>query len=183
MPPSDHVDVLPLLLLGELLHDGRTARLYRGLVEGRELATDVSGGFNPFQGGVWYHGSTIFLSRIAFRGETPHARVLSALDEEIARVASDGAGEAELARLKTKAVANFLHPLESRLDLSTELATAAAFEGDPASLLAVPERVEAVTSRDLARAAARWLSPSARAAVVKRPRRRRRTARRRTLPS
>ena len=168
-PPRGHEDAWPLLLLGELLHDGRTARLYRGLVEGRELAADVSGGFNPFQGGCWYHGSTLFLSRIAFRGAAPYEEVLGALDDEIARVAREGVGEAELVRVKTKVAASFLRSLESRLDLSTEAAVAAAFDGDPSSLLGFPERVGMVTSADLARAAGRWLGPSARAAIVKVP--------------
>jgi predicted Zn-dependent peptidase len=168
-PPRGHEDAWPLLLLGELLHDGRTARLYRGLVEGRELAADVSGGFNPFQGGCWYHGSTLFLSRIAFRGSAPHEEVLGALDEEIARVAAEGVDEAELARLKTKLVASFLRSLESRLDLSTEAAVATAFDGDPSALLAFPEKVSRVAAGDLARAAGRWLAPSARAAIVKVP--------------
>ncbi len=168
-PPRGHEDAWPLLLLGELLHDGRTARLYRGLVEGRELAADVSGGFNPFQGGCWYRGSTLFLSRIAFRGAAPYERVLGALDEEIARIVEEGVDGGELERVKTKLEASFLRSLESRLDLSTEAAVATAFDGDPSSLLAFPERVGRVTSADLVRAARRWLVPSARAAIVKVP--------------
>src|SRR5512140_769338 len=119
-PPRGHEDAWPLLLLGELLHDGRTARLYRGLVEGRELAADVSGGFNPFQGSCWYHGTTLSLSRIGFRGSAPYQKVLAALDDEIARVGSEGAPEDELERVKTKLVAGILASFESRLDLSME---------------------------------------------------------------
>ena len=169
MPPRRHEDAWPLLVLGELLHDGRTARLYRGLVEGRELAADVSGGFNPFQGGCWYHGSTLFLSRIAFRSAIPYEKVLAALDEEIARIAAEGVGAGELKRVKTKLAAGFYRSLDSRLDLSTEAAVAMAFDGDPASFLSFPESVARVSSAEIARAASRWLRPSARATVVKVP--------------
>jgi predicted Zn-dependent peptidase len=151
-------------------------------VEGRELAVDVSGGFNPFQGGCWYHGSTLFLSRIAFRGAAPHEEILGALDWEIARIAAEGVPDGELARVKTKLEAGFLRSLESRLDLSTEAAVAAAFDGDPSSLLAFPGRVSRVSSSDLARAAKRWLAPSARAAIVKVPPRKRAARRAGALP-
>jgi predicted Zn-dependent peptidase len=58
--------------------------------------------------------------------------------------------------------------LESRLDLAVELAQAAAFDGTPDGLLEMPERIEAVAPDDLSRAAA-WLTPDARAVVVKEP--------------
>ncbi|HQR46644.1 MAG TPA: pitrilysin family protein [Thermoanaerobaculia bacterium] len=168
MPVRSHADAIPLLLLGELLHNGRAARLYGALVEGSEIATEVSGGFNPFQGGAWYDGTTLLLSRIAYKRGVPHERVLAAFDAEVARIAKDGVPAAELARVKTKILADWYANLESRLGLSAELAQATAFDGRPDGLLEFPKRVEAVTGADVRRAAA-WLAPSARATVVVRP--------------
>ncbi|MFN7990454.1 MAG: pitrilysin family protein [Thermoanaerobaculia bacterium] len=168
MPERTHADAIPLLVLGELLHNGRASRLYRGLVEGREIATELSGGFNPFQGGAWYDGSTLFLSRVGYRREFAEGAVLAAFDEEVARIAADGVEAGELARVKTKVLADWYAGLEPRLGLAVELAQAAAFAGDPAALLALPGEVEAVTSGDLRRAAA-WLAPGARAAIAKVP--------------
>ncbi len=168
MPERTHRDAIPLLVLGELLHNGRASRLYRGLVEGREIATDLSGGFNPFQGGPWYDGTTLFLSRVGYRREVSEADVLAAFDAEVARVAAEGVPEGELARVKTKVLADFYAGLEPLLGLAVELAQAAAFAGRPEALLEVPAAVEAVTSDDLRRAAA-WLAPEARAAIAKVP--------------
>ena len=168
MPERTHADAVPLLVLGELLHNGRASRLYRGLVEGREIATDLSGGFNPFQGGAWYDGATLFLSRVGYRREVAEGEVLAAFDEEVARIAADGVEAGELARVKTKVLADWYAGLEPRLGLAVELAQAAAFAGDPAALLALPGEVEAVTSDDL-RSAAAWLAPDARAAIAKVP--------------
>jgi len=168
MPERTHPDAVPLLVLGELLHNGRASRLYRGLVEGQEVATDLSGGFNPFQGGAWYDGSTLFLSRIGYRREVDATEVLDAFDEEVGRIARDGVGADELARVKTKVLADTYAGLEPRLGLAVETAQATAFAGDPAALLALPGEIEAVTSADLSRAAA-WLAPEARAAIAKVP--------------
>ncbi len=168
MPGRTHADAIPLLVLGELFHNGRASRLYRGLVEGREIATDLSGGFNPFQGGAWYDGTTLFLSRVGYRREVSHEAVLAAFDEEVARVAREGVEAGELARVKTKILADWYGNLEPRLGLAVELAQAAAFAEDPAALLAFPAEVEAVGAADLRRVAA-WLAPGARAAIVKVP--------------
>ncbi|MHB1044395.1 MAG: M16 family metallopeptidase [Thermoanaerobaculia bacterium] len=168
MPGRTHPDAVPLLVLGELLHNGRASRLYRGLVEGRELATDLSGGFNPFQGGAWYDGTTLFLSRVGYRREVSGSEVLAAFDEEVARIARDGVEEAELARVKTKVLADTWAGLEPRLGLAIELAQATAIAGAPEALLDLPLLVEAVSSNDLRRAAA-WLAPEGRAAIAKVP--------------
>ena len=168
MPPRHHPDVWPLIVLGELLHEGRAARLYRGLVEAREIATDVAGGFNPFQGWAWYEGTTLFLSRIAYRRGVPANAVLAALEEEIGRIGHRDVPEEELSRVKTRMLSNLYASLESRLDLAVELAQATVFDGTPDGLLGLSERIEAVTPEDLRRAAG-WLSPEARAVVVKQP--------------
>jgi len=168
MPSRTHTDAIPLLVLGELLHNGRAARLYSALVEGSEIATDVSGGFNPFQGGAWYDGTTLLLSRIAYKRNVPHAKVLAAFDAEVARIAKEGVPAEELARVKTKILADWYANLESRLGFSVELAQATAFDGRPDGLLDFPRRVEAVTGADVRRAAA-WLLPSGRATVVVTP--------------
>lgn len=168
MPVRTDRDAVPLLVLGELLHNGRASRLYRGLVEGRQIATEMSGGFNPFQGGAFYDGTTLFLSRIGYRREVSHDEILSAFDEEVERVAREGVEESELARVKTKVLADWYAGLEPRLGLAVEAAQATAFDGGPEALLALPGEVEAVTAEDLGRAAA-WLAPGARAAIAKVP--------------
>jgi zinc protease len=169
MPPRMHADAIPLLVLGELLHNGRAARLYAALVEGSEIATDVSGGFNSlFQGSAWYDGTTLLLSRISYKRDVPYAKVLAAFDAELARIGKEGVPAEELSRVKTKILADWYANLESRLGLSVELAQAIAFDGRPDGLLVFPKRVEAVTGADVRRAAA-WLLPSTRATVVVTP--------------
>jgi zinc protease len=168
MPRRDHPEAWSLVVLGELLHDGRAGRLFRGLVEGREIATEISGGFNAFQGGTWYEGTTLFLTRIGFKRDVPVERILEALHEEIAILRRDRIPEDELARVKTKILANTFRALESREELASELGQATLFDGTPESLLHVANRIEAVETEDLLRAA-EWLSPDSLAAVVKNP--------------
>ncbi|MEO6323282.1 MAG: pitrilysin family protein [Thermoanaerobaculia bacterium] len=168
MPRRDHPDAWPLLVLGELLHDGRAGRLFRTMVEGREIATEISGGFNAFQGGTWYHGTTLFLTRIGFKRDVPVDRVLDALHEEIALLSRERIDEGELARVKTKIVASYYRQCESRVELASELGQAMLFTGTPAGVLEFALHVEAVRRDDLLRAT-RWLSRDSFAAVVKTP--------------
>ena len=168
MPPPDHPDVFPLMVLGEILHLGRSSRLFRGLVVRDELATETWGGFNPFQSYGWYDGTTIFLSKIAYRSGIAARRVLDSLDGEIAAIARDGLPGDELLRVKTRIGSGWLSALESRQERAIELAQAAAFGGDAALVRELPARLDAVTSEDVARAAG-WLSPDRRAVVGKEP--------------
>ncbi|HEV8268172.1 MAG TPA: insulinase family protein, partial [Thermoanaerobaculia bacterium] len=158
----------PLLVLSALLQDGRASRFYRGLVEGREIATDVSGGFNPFQSAAFYEGTTMFLTKVSYRRGVPHEKVLAALDEEISSIAKKGVSEAELSRLKTRILAALYAGMESRMELAVELAEATAFDGAPDGLLTLPARIAAVTPNDVKRAAS-WLSKEARVVIVKKP--------------
>jgi zinc protease len=108
------------------------------------------------------------LSKIGYRREATAARVLEALDAEVGRIAGGDVAADELVRAKTKLVAGFWSGVEPPLDLAVELAQAAAFCGRPEEVGRFSDRVEAVTPEDLAGAAA-WLSPEARAVVVKEP--------------
>ncbi|MCK6682320.1 MAG: insulinase family protein [Thermoanaerobaculia bacterium] len=169
MPGPQNEDVLPLLILGELLHEGRSARLYKGLVEGRQIATEVMGGFNPFQGLCWYTGTTLFLSRIAYKRGVSHGTVLGAFAEERDRLLREGVPAAELERVKRRLFSSYLSLLENRLERSLELASATAFGGTPVAALDFPARISRVTSAEVVRAAERWLSPETWAVVVKEP--------------
>ncbi len=169
MPGPRHPDVFPLLVVAEILHEGRSSRLYRGLVEGREIATEACGGFNPFQGSVWYDGTTLFLSRIAYKRGVCAETILEALDEEIGRIVYELVDEEELNRVKTRLFSSYLRSLENRLDLSLEMALSMAFACTPDAALRFPERISSVTPADLKRVAGTWLNKKSRAVVVKEP--------------
>jgi len=168
-PERTHRDAWALFVAGELLHDGRASRLYRGLVEGRELAAEVSGGFNVFQGSLWYEGVTLMLTKIAYKRGVEHDAVLAAVHDELSRIVTDGVPAPELERVKTKILANYYASLESPLNLAVELAQATAFDGEPSGILTFPASVERVTSDDIVRATREWLSAQASAVVVKTP--------------
>ncbi len=167
-PPREHADVWPLYVLGELLHDGRSSRLYRGLVEGRELATEVWGGFNPIQGGVLYNGTSIFLSKIGYRRGIEHERVLNAFFEEVEAILRNGVPEDELSRVRTKMLASRLAMIESSGELSIELAHEAAYEKEAEGAFGLEEKLAGVCGDDLARAAG-WLVEEVSAVIVKQP--------------
>ena len=72
--------------------------------------------------GAWYDGATLFLSRIGYRRDVAEGEVLDAFDEEVAKVAREGVPGPELARVKTKVLADWYAGLEPRLGLAVEAA-------------------------------------------------------------
>src|SRR3546814_14424104 len=97
MPDRGSRDQAAMAVLGDVLAGGDASRFYQGLVKGRELALNVDslyGLTSPWE----YDGPTLFTVFALYKPDTTADALLAAMDEEIARIASEGVGDAELAR-------------------------------------------------------------------------------------
>jgi zinc protease len=93
-------------LLGNILTDGKTSRLYNSLVYEQELAQDVS----AFQ---WSREmGSVFVINATARPGVELAKVEASLDAQLAKLLSEGITEAELQRAKTTWQASFIRRLE-----------------------------------------------------------------------
>ena len=110
-------DVWALVVLSALLDGYPGARLDRALTQGPDRVADSAGSGAGFIG----RGPQLFeLDGVPAPGKTTEA-VEAALRAEVARVAKDGVGAAELARVKTQWVASETYKLDSVMAQAREL--------------------------------------------------------------
>ncbi|HEY9106529.1 MAG TPA: insulinase family protein, partial [Roseateles sp.] len=155
-------------VLGQLLAGGDASRFYQGLVKGRELALNV----NSLYGltGVWeYDGPSLFTVFALYKPTTTADALLAGIDEEIAKVVKDGVDDATLKNLKTALLADWYNDLEMFLRRADRLAKLQAMWGDANVVNKVPGWIEGVTSADVQRVAATYLTKANRSVIDRKP--------------
>lgn len=155
---DSRVPALELLL--RILTDGDASRLHRALVEEQKLAisadSHLEAGFDP--GLLW-----LFLA-LPSNGDVQKAE--KAFDAEIDRFISQGVSDAELARARNQALADFWRGLATIDGKAEALGTHAVIRGDHRKLFDAPRAYEQVTAADIKKLAAELLRPGNRTVGV-----------------
>jgi zinc protease len=98
------------------------------------------------------------------------ARVERLIDEEIARLASEGPTPAELAKARNQALAGFWRALETISGKADSLGNYEVFHGDYRKLFEAPDVYAGITAEDVRQAAATVLREDSRTVGVLKPR-------------
>ncbi len=163
-PVGDLDGLLAKLLLCEVLTDGDASRLQRRLVQRDHLVTDISAYVGEFGDPFDERDPTT----LTFSAHYPDAKaldaILRALDEELARVASDGLEPGELDRVRTRLVSVLLRDMDAVISRTLEFAKFELIHGRAELIAELPGRLAAV-SEDAVRAAAADLVPERRAVL------------------
>ncbi|NET80927.1 MAG: insulinase family protein [Moorea sp. SIO1F2] len=154
-PGITHPDHVVYEIMGNLLSDGRTSRLYKSLVEGKQVALSAAG-FSGFPGDK-YPNLMLFYALTA-PGHTVE-EVASALAEDIEKLKTELVSPQELERVKTQARASLLRSLDSNMGMARNLATYEVKTGDWRNLLKEIEDIEAVSAADIQRVAQATFRP------------------------
>ncbi|HEX2073797.1 MAG TPA: pitrilysin family protein [Geodermatophilus sp.] len=149
-PVGDLDTYLGTVLLAELLSEGDASRLERRLIHDDHLAVAQSSYVGLFGDPFDVRDATLLTTQVHHPATVPVEKVLRAVHEEIGRVASDGVGADELARVQARAEAQLLRQADSVLGRTLAFATAelihgrAELAGELAARLAVvtPEQVQ-----------------------------------------
>ncbi len=141
-----------LEVLAHLLGGGPTSRLYRRLVVERKVAVAA---------GTYYMGTALDQTRFwAYAMPAPDV-TLEALDialgEVIAEVAENGVSEEELARAKTRLVADAVYAQDNQASLARWYGAALTTGIGVQDVRDWPNRIDAVTVEAVKQACARWL--------------------------
>ena len=80
------------------------------------------------------------------------------MDAQIARIVKEGVADEELARVKTGMLSDLNNNMESFLNRADSLAIYQALWGDAKVVNQVPGKIESVTSEDIKRVAAKYLT-------------------------
>ena len=168
MPDRASADQAPMAVLGDVLAGGPASRFYQGIVKGRELALNVDSLYGLTS--AWeYDGPTLFTVFALYKPTTDADAVLAAMDEEIAKVADQGVGDEELARVKTDMLANWYNGLELFINRADTLAKLQLLWGDAGVVNEIPKWIEAVDSQDVQRVARTYLTQANRTVIDRKP--------------
>lgn len=141
--------------ISSLLSNGRTSRLYKSLVEDKQLAL-AAAGFNGFPGDK-YPNLLLFYALTA-PGRTVD-EVATALRVELERLKTEPVSFEELERIKTQKRADLLRSLDSNAGMASSLAEYQAKTGSWRNLFKAVEAFDAVTAADIQRVAQATFTP------------------------
>jgi predicted Zn-dependent peptidase len=163
-PIGDLAGYLPYVVLAEVLTDGDASRLVQRLVLRDRSVTSV-GGYIGFMGEPFAvrDPTALVLQAHLPPGGDPE-KVLRTVDEECARIATDGLAPGELARTQARMATHLLRDTDAVLGRALQMAVLEQQRGAPELLNDLPRLVGEVTEEQLVAAAA-TLVPSRRAAV------------------
>ena len=148
--PFDHPDEAPLEVLAEVLN-GRTGRLYKGLVEGREVATSAG----VRQDSRKYGGAFSFSGEC--KGQATPAQLEEAWYAELEQLQQEPVPERELEKVKNRVLADSFRRLESNFYLMVQLGYYEAL-GRWEYINDAPQALLAVTPADIQRVAKQYFA-------------------------
>ncbi|MDF5707009.1 MAG: pitrilysin family protein [Nostoc sp. S4] len=154
-PSVTHPDNVVYEIIGSLLSDGRTSRLYKSLVEKQRLALNAQG-FSGFPGDK-YSNLMLFYALTA-PGHTLDELAV-ALRQEIDKLKTEPVAAVELERVKTQARADLLRTLTSNTGMAQQLLEFEVKTGSWRNLFKQLDEIAAVTPADIQRVAKATFTP------------------------
>ncbi len=157
IPNQTNPDFYALDMLSTLLSDGKSSRMYKSIVEEKELAIQAAAFSLPTEDPGLY-----ITFGITNMGIEPKA-VLDAMDEEILRVQKDLISDEEFNKLKNIAEDDFVSQVSSISNIGELLADYHVYYGNTDLINTQLEKYMAVTKEDIRRVAKKYLVPTNRA--------------------
>lgn len=154
-PALSHPDDPVYDIISLLLSEGRTSRLYRSLVQDKQVALSASGG-SSFPGNKYPHMVLFYIQPAP--GNTDDD-VAAALEVELDRLRDEPVSEEELQRVKTQARAKLLRAIDSNSGMARLLAEYDGKTGNWENLFEDIEALAAVSPQDVQRVARSTFRP------------------------
>ncbi len=156
--PFGHADSYALEVMAEVLN-GRTGRLYKAMVEGKEIASSASAGADSRK----YAGAFSFRAQV--KGDADPPQLEEAWYEQLARIQEEPVPQRELQKVKNRIAANAYRRLQSNFFLLIQLGL---FEGLGGweYINESPAKLQAVTTDDITRIANTYFDKSNRAVAL-----------------
>ncbi len=159
--PFDSPDEPVFKIIGRLIGDGRTSRLYKSLVLDKQLSLNVDVDFFP--GGVMgdrFAGVMNIYSEPKEGVST--VDVEAAIYEELEKLATVLVDDTELTKIKNNIDADYIWASYTNFGLAYRLATTQNMTRDWRNLFRLREKLLAVTAEDIKRVAGKYLAESKR---------------------
>jgi zinc protease len=159
IPAFDHADALPLEVLGQILSQGQSSRLYRDLVYQRQLATSISANAD-----LRIDPGLFIIASMVQAGKTP-AEVEAAVYEQVEQVTVESIADRELEKAINQALSGFVFRQDS---IQQQAFTIGSFHilQSYKVINEYIERLRGVTKQDVARVARTYLTKTNRTVVT-----------------
>ena len=139
-------------VMGKILADGATSRLYKKLVVEDKVASSAGGS---------YEGSGLDSGKISFYAIAGDgvdlAKVETSMDAAVAEIRANGVTEAELQRAKNSYIAAYTYESDNQMTLARRYGWSLALGRSIEQIEAWPDAIAKVTADDVKKVAARYL--------------------------
>jgi predicted Zn-dependent peptidase len=162
-PPHLHADTPALALVGKILTDGESSRMYRRLVKDEKAAVVVFGGADSRMGPSLFR----FISASNVGVEISKCEEL--MNEEIEKLKTEGITQEELDKAKIQFKTEFIQSRETVLDKAEALQHYAYYHDDLGDINTDIDRYMAVTIEDIMRVANKYFIEKNRTVVIANP--------------
>ena len=152
VPQSGSEDYYALDLLGSILSQGRSSRLYSSLVEENQLALEV----DTYYGDAF--DPTLFYFYGVCNDGVKASELEGAIVEQIQKIIDEGVNENELQKVKNQKLMGFYKTLETINGMSNTIGTYELFFGDYTKLFSAPDDYKKVTTDDIKRVAREYFT-------------------------
>jgi len=156
--PFTHKDRTAMDVLTDFL-SGRTGRLYKGLVTGREVANEVSASTD-----LKKYAGTVEVEATVKDGKEP-AEVEMAIYEELDKLKTEPVSAEEMQKVKNQAKANAFRRLSSPFSIAIQLMVYDGL-GDWRYINTYADEVDRITAADIQRVARQYLTTENRAVGI-----------------
>ena len=150
VPNALNADQAPLAVLDSILSGGKSARLYRGLVD-RGLALNAGSGTNVS------HDMSLHLMYASLAPDARHADVEKTILAEVESIKNNGVTAAEVERVKQQTRAEEAYKRDGTAGVVSELNESIA-DGDWTLYVRFADQIERVTAADVQRVARTYLN-------------------------
>ncbi|HEX5032849.1 MAG TPA: insulinase family protein, partial [bacterium] len=161
-PTMPHPDDYSFDVFVQVVCEGRTSRLYRRLVVQDRLVQNIG----CSSGSPGSRLDNLFLIYAAPLPGHSTEEVLAAVDDELARIKSEGVGEAELKKAKKSLLAEWNYEMQSDDDVAQMLSYFEAITGNWRYIQDHPAKIKGIGSVDLQKLVATYLQPQRRRLAV-----------------
>ena len=169
LPPRSDPAFWAMGIIGQILIEGPQSSMYRALVMEKNLTDAIYGGLSAQHGSMYTINGANFWSAFAFHDKSQSAdSLLTAMDEQIARLQSAPVDSATLARAITMARAEYYSELgagrnEGIVDMLGQLAL---FGDHPSRINRIEDEFQSVTAERVLAAAREYLRSGNRTVLI-----------------
>ncbi|MGI4975190.1 MAG: M16 family metallopeptidase [Janthinobacterium lividum] len=169
MPDRNTPEYYALILLDQLLLQGKDSRLYQALVQKRGYTDNVSGGINYLGNAFNYSGPMLWMGDVTYDNSVPADSVLGTVDRVIGRLGQQGVRQADLDLALVKLRSSLYDNLSSGQGRADMLAAFALFDNDPARINKLEAEFRKVTPAIMQQTIRDYLRPTNRTILIINP--------------